>query len=269
MKIGTFIILKNESEYLGYHIMSLLDNVDEMIFADGNSTDGSLEILDYIKRKYDKDDKIKLFLNKDCKNLQEDYVTLFNWTLKQVKSDFVWFIHPDMICSNPEQIKTAIKSNAVRYFVNMDSIAGEKRDLHIVSGRSKKWATIYRNDFGLHYYGNYGTTEEDCYFRDFTGDMHEFYTLIKFLPYRIEESGINLIHYCDCKPYERRYERMLSCLKNINPNKDIKELAKIAESHPRVTLRDGDEFKFSLNGSLPEIFDRYKDEFEPLRKGVI
>lgn len=266
MKIGTFIILKNEAEFLGYHIMSILDYVDEMIFADGNSTDGSLEIIDYIKKKYDKEDKIRLFLDKDCKNLQEDYVNLFNWTLKQVKSEYVWFLHPDMICLNPETIKPSLETKGIRYFVGMESIAGETRDLRIVSGRGGKWATIYRNDYGLHYYGNYGTTEEDCYFSDFTGDRHEFYTLVKYLPYNILESGIKLVHFCDCKPYERRLGRMICCLKNINPTLSDERIEEIAKKHPRVTLKDGNEFKFTANEKQLEIFEKYKDEFEPLRR---
>ena len=203
MSIGTFIIIKNESEYVGYSIMSVLDQVDEMVFADGKSTDGTLEIIDYIKRKYDKDNKIKLFFDKDCKNLQDDYVDLFNWTLKQVKSDYAWFLHPDMICLNPESIKDSIKG-AIRYSVKMISVAGEERDLVISYGRGGRWASIFRNAYGLHYAGWYGVLEEDCYFRDFTGDEHEYYEAKKYLPYNIEKTEICLVHYCDCKPYARR-----------------------------------------------------------------
>ena len=60
-KLSTFTIIKNEIDYVGYHIMSLLDFVDEMVFSDGNSTDGTLELIKYIKQTYDRSDKIKLF----------------------------------------------------------------------------------------------------------------------------------------------------------------------------------------------------------------
>jgi glycosyltransferase involved in cell wall biosynthesis len=250
--------------------MSILDYVDELIFADGNSTDGTLEIIDLIKRKFDKGDKIKLFLDKDCKDLQQDYVSLFDWTLKQVKSDYAWFIHPDMICINPETIRPAIEKGGMRYHVGLVSIAGDKRELKFLEGRDGSWATIYRNAYGLHYYGNYGTAEEDCYFQDLTGDVHVFWKIQKRLPYQILDSGIKLIHYCDCKPYKRRYERMLKCLKNLYPERPEMDLEIEAAKHPRVNLKDGTYinkvFKFAPNDYIPEVFKRYAEHFEPLRK---
>ena len=265
--ISTFTILKNESEYIGYHIMSLLKYVNEMIFADGNSTDGTLEIIKYIQKKYDKEGKIKLFENKDCKNLDEDYVRLFNWTLKQCKSNYVWFIHPDMICLNPSIVLWSLNGD-IRYSINVKSLAG-KRDIEIIEGRGKTWATIYKNDYGLHFHGYYGNADEDFYFRDFTGSVHELYLKKKMLPYDIVETKINLIHYCDCKPYKRRYERMVNVLTIGNPSIPTDVCIESAKNHPRVTLENGSvgeiDFVFKkYGGNKPKEFKLY--DFERFRK---
>lgn len=271
MKISVFTIVKNEAEYIGYGIMSVLDYVDELVYADGNSTDGTLEIIEFIKHKYDKDDKIKLFKDKDCKDLREDYQKLFQWTLEQCKGDYVWFLHPDMICINPETIRQQILKG-VRYNVNVISLAGEDREKIITGGRSYKWYPIYKNDFGLHFYGYYGSDDEDFYFKAFTGDEHIFWSKKKFLPYRIEDTNITLYHFCDCKPYKRRLERMINILKINNPEATEEQCKEVAVNHPRVNLKDSiyqdKQFRFEeFKGDYPEVFSKYR-EFEKLRRGA-
>jgi len=264
MKLGTFTIVKNEAEFIGYGIMSVLDHVDEMVFADGNSTDGTIEIIEHIQKTYDKKGKIKLFKNKDCKNLQKDYVKLFNWTIAQCKSDYIWFLHPDMICT---KFKPLSYKN-IRYNVGMVSIAGDNRELIISEGRADKWATIFKNDYGLHYYGFYGSREEDMYFRDITGNSHIYYKQTT-TPYIIGDSCIELFHYCDTKPYTRRLQRMIRCLENQQPNASKSDIREFAINHPRVSLQNGTilraNFAFKHN-NLPksEVFDKYN--FERFRK---
>jgi len=264
--VSTFTIVKNEVEYVGYNIMSVLDYVDEMIFVDGNSTDGTIELVKYIQKTYDKEKKIKLFLNKDCKNLKDDYVRLFNWTLKQCTGEYLWYLHPDMICSNPQLIHRSLK-DGLRYSVKMISIAGERKDKVISSGRTNRWHTIYRNKFGLHYYGWYGTDEEDLYFADITGDEHINHLTVPNKPYRTFDTDIELYHYCDTKPYSRRFGRMVKVLET---NGFFYSTAKeIAKAHPRVTLETGiyrnTLFKFNrFEGKHPEVFKKY--DFSKFKK---
>ena len=268
MKLSCFIIIKNEAEYVGYCIMSILPYIDEFVFCDGNSTDGTIEIIEYIKKKYDKDNKIKLFKNKDCKDLRDDYVKLFNWTLKQCSGDYVWFLHPDMIVVNPEIIRQELeKEEAIRYSIKMVSFAGDHKHIW-TEGRTDTWATIFANKHGLHYWGWYGDANEDLYFRDITGSEHILYKTIPYLSYEIVNTKITAYHYCDTKPYKRRLGRMRNVLNNyVNINKDL--VNQIALSHPRVTLQKGvvDGRKFEIEKfrlSEPKIFGQYKEEFKRL-----
>jgi hypothetical protein len=162
-----------------------------------------------------------------------------------------------MICAKFEPLSY----KDIRYNVGMVSIAGENRDLVISEGRSNKWATIFKNDYGLHYYGFYGSNEEDMYFRDITGNDHTNYKQT-ILPYKIGESGIELYHYCDTKPYKRRLERMIRCLENQQPNASRSDIREFAINHPRVALQDGAilraNFAFKHNNlPLPEVFNKY------------
>ncbi len=263
--ISVFSIIKNEVEYVGYGLMSILDYVDEICYADGNSTDGTIELIEHIKSKYDKDNKIKLFKDKDCMDLQESYLKLNNWILNQCTKEYAWFLHPDMICLNPEKIREM--GDALRYTLKIASIAGERRELKIKEGRSDTWATIYKNAFGLHYHGYYGAQNEDLYFKDITEDEYIFWKELDYLPYEIADSGIRLYHYCDTKPYQRRLGRMKSVLKYGLGFKHDTGIEDIAKNHPRVTLQDSGEFKFEeFIGKQPEVFEKYKEEFDVFKR---
>jgi len=45
MSLGSFILIKNESQWIAPHILRVLPFIDQMVFFDGNSTDGTLEYL--------------------------------------------------------------------------------------------------------------------------------------------------------------------------------------------------------------------------------
>ena len=233
--ITAFTIIKNEVDYIGYSIMSILDYVDELVYADGNSTDGTIELIEHIKEKYDKDNKIKLFKNKDCKNLKGDYTRLFNWVLKQCTSDYVMFWHADMVMTNPEMFKN-IKEPTIRYFIKMVSfVRGGKK--YFKAGRCIRWHTIYKNDYGLHQYGDYGNVHEDFYFRDITGDEHIAYNMNYNLNYKTKDSKLVAHHFCEGKDYDRRLDKMIKSLVHCKWAKD--KAIKVAKNHPRVTLKSG------------------------------
>ena len=268
MKISVFTLIKNEVDYIGYCIMSILDYVDEFIYYDGNSTDGTIELIEYIKNKYDKTDKIKLFKNKDPKDLQDDYIKLFNGCLKKCTGDYIWFLHPDMIVVNPESIRSQIDGTSIRYNINMTSFAGNREHI-ITAGRSNKWATIFKNDFGLHFWGFYGHQHEDFYLRDITGEEHVLYACKKYKPYNIANTDIQSYHYCDTRPYMRRYDRMRKIL--LNNGYHVTRAVEDAKIHPRVTLESGSyqSQKFIIGkfiGKQPIVFDKYFNEFIRFKK---
>jgi len=268
MKISVFTVVKNEIDYIGYCIMSLLPHVDEFVYFDGNSTDGTLELIKHIQKKYDVENKIKLYENKDCIDLKQDYTRLFNECLNECTGDYVWFLHPDQIVINPDIIRSQIDGTAIRYNTNMVSFSGDREHI-IIEGRSNKWATIFKKDFGLHFYGTYGHQNEDFYFRDITGNEHIIYAAIKYLPYEIKNTDIQVYHYCDTKPYTRRYDRMVKIL--LNNGRHITRAVEEAKIHPRVTLSTGQymlhKFKIEdFTGNQPEIFSKYNDEFKEFKK---
>lgn len=267
MTVSVFSLIKNESAFIGYGLMSILDYVDEVVYFDGNSTDGTLALLDHIKTKYDTKNKIRVYLDKDFKDFKDAYVKKFNECMKECRGDYLWYLHPDMVLTSYGSLPERDKWTAKAFSVNMRSFAGESMEYEIVQGRTRTWKTIMRNAFGLHYYGAYGAQNEDMYFRAITGESHELYENMRLYPYRVEDSGIKLWHFCECKPLNRRKEKMDRVIRTVSGIKDEAEIEKILLSHPRVNL-DGKEKSFGVfefaerKDPLPEVFQKYKPEFD-------
>lgn len=243
--IGTFIIIKNEIPWIRAHLASWLPHVDEMVFFDGNSTDGTLEAIREAKNgRYG--EKIVLVEGKDPVDLAEDYVRIFDECLHTLKTDYAVFAHPDMLLDDPGQLRSL--GGDVAYFSTLRSFAAEPGGqlYEIKEGRTDRWKNIYRlrrPDLGLHYFGFYGAQNEDCYFSKITGSEHVFHgDRLDRYPYPIGDSGVKIFHFSDVRPYARRFSRMVSCLINQGYEKD--QADEIASKHPRVTLQDGRGFKF-------------------------
>lgn len=239
MSVGTYTIIRNEAQWIAAHILRILPHVDECVFFDGNSTDGTLEIVKAIRDEHAHGDKIKLYEGRDCANLQGAYVDLFNECLHSLSTDLAWFAHPDMWVVNPEAITNIANSDAVAASVKVRSFAGEPDGpLYEIKGRAEDWKAVARlrnPDLGAHYFGHYGVHNEDVYLRAITGDDHSHYgKYMDAYPYEVVPSGIELLHFSDVRPYARRLERMRTCLTNQGHN-----VAR-AETHPRVTLKPGD-----------------------------
>lgn len=268
MSIGIFQLVKNESAWVGPWLMRVLPFVDQVSIFDGNSTDGTLEIIGQIKEKHDPDGKIKLSLDKDPINLQDDYVRLFNACMLELDTDLAWFLHPDMWVENPEAIKQISESDCIAATTNFRSFAGDPDGkLYEIKGRAKAWKNIYRlrnPDLGAHYHGWYGAANEDIYFGHITGDQYEHHGQdFKKYPYEIMDVGLKALHFSDVRPYERRLNRMKVCLENQGYPKE--KVLEIAAKHPRVTLKDGSGFEF-VESEYPAEFLRWKDHFSPCLK---
>ena len=255
MKIGTYTLIKNEIDWIGPHLVSWLPYVDQMVFLDGNSTDGTLDVLmEFIKRHPD-GRKIKVFANKDPKDMQDYYVRLFNEAMSHLETDFAWFAHPDMLRISGD---FSGLGDAHAYTTTKISYAGEslKDQIYEISeGRADRWKDVMRRnnpDLGLHYYGHYGAQNEDVYFREITGEDHVFHGK-KFdkYPYEVKDSGVVMAHFSDVRNYGRRLSRMITSLQNQGLSKADAEI--LAPQHPRVTLKDDIGFKFVPVG-MPDCY---------------
>lgn len=261
MTAGTFTIIKNEILWIAEHLNSWLPHVDEMVFFDGNSTDGTLEVIKDFRSRHPFGKRIKLYEDKDPKDLRDDYIRVFNECLHSLGTDYAIFAHPDMILEDPGNI--AFLGDAHAYFSTMRSFAGEPggQVCEIKTGRFDRWKNIHRlrkPDLGLHYHGHYGAWNEDLYFSKITGNVHDRPTKrlpptegnkyaahpcdLEAYPYAIKDSGIKISHYSDVRPLSRRIDRMIKCLGNMGFNKE--ECASIAAKHPRVTLESVNGFSF-------------------------
>lgn len=269
MKVSIIGPVKNEAQFIGYSIMAVLPYVHEIIYACAKSDDGTDEILDYIKATYAKDKLVilrKPEYDFDVKDMKA-YNQSFNDCINAATGDACWFLHPDMIVTNPEAISKLGKGTA--WYTHISSYAKDFRT-KIVQGRTSRWKNIHAKKFGLHYYGGYGSQNEDFYHRDITGETYVHHgDRFGGYPFRVLDSGINVNHYCELKDFSRRYDKMVKCLTTLYPNSDPQALREMALSHPRVTLEQSSEmfgrFVFAESADLvPEVFQTYKEDFDKI-----
>lgn len=263
VSIGSYTLIKNERPWIGAHLASWLPHLDQMVFFDGNSTDGTLEIIKDFISHHPQGHKIKLAEDRDPENLQEDYVRLFNECMWSLDTDWAIFLHPDMIPVNPGAVKNI--KGGISYFCRMESYAGKNGQLLRISGRAERWKNIYRlrnPELGAHYHGFYGAANEDTYFSDITGDEHKFFgeDFGKY-SYEVKDSSLRIMHFSDVRTYERRLDRMVKCL--VNQGMTQEQAEKVAPAHPRVTLKDGDGLSF-IPAEYPEIFKTWWLHKEPI-----
>lgn len=245
--LASYTLIKNEAQFIAAHLLAWLPVLDQMVFYDGNSTDGTIEIIKAIRSENVHGHKIKLVEGRDPSDLQSDYVRTFNDCLGDVDHDLAVFIHPDMIPSKVPKNFNHL-NGALAATIGMRSFGGKPDGAlyEIVTGRGDRWKTIMRRrnpDLGLHYAGFYGTHEEDTYFSAITGDEHKNYApAFSLYPYEVVDSGLEILHFSDVRTARRRFERMVRCL--MNQGHTDERARAIAMYHPRVTLKDGEGFKF-------------------------
>jgi len=86
MQIWAHTLVKNEERYIWYAIMSVIDYIDKVMVWDTGSTDGTMKIVESIKKRYP--EKIEL---KECGEVTpEKYTVLRQKMLDRTNSD--WFM---------------------------------------------------------------------------------------------------------------------------------------------------------------------------------
>lgn len=268
MTIGSYTLLLNEAEWLPAHLSCFLPYLDQIVFFDGGSTDGSLEIVEDFQKKSKHGHKITLVKNKNPKNLKDAYVRMFNECMWTLKTDWAIFLHPDFWADNPEALHKI--KDGIAYYTHVRSFAGEPGGqlYEFTSGRSPIWTNIHRlrnPSLGAHYFGHYGAWNEGTYFSEITGEDHFFYgSNLAAYPYEIKDSGLKIRHFSDVRPYERRLGRMKTCLINQGRNPDTVEA--LAKTHPRVNFQEGGDFRFK-KAEYPDDFKFVSKVYAPMMRG--
>jgi glycosyltransferase involved in cell wall biosynthesis len=258
------MLVKDEAPWIAAHLSAWLPVLDQMVFADGGSKDGTLEILREFAANHPDGHKLHIY-HDDPKDLKGDYVRAFNVCLRKLNTDLAFFLHPDMYPSKlPADFKHLAGCTAAS--TKMRSFAGEGDKLSEIKGRGEVWKNLYRlrnPDLGAHYHGHYGAHNEDVYFEAITGDAYEHHgSNVHWYPYEVVDSGIEILHFSDVRPVERRYSRMLTCLTHQG---HAEKSADLARSHPRVTLKDGEGFKF-IPAEYPKEFAAARAKYAHLEK---
>ena len=273
MRVSVIAPLRNEAPWVGYSIMAALPGVFEFIYAvDPTSDDGSVELLLDLQKELGKD-KLKILLDKvfafDPMDMKA-YNYAFNACLEKMTGTAAFFLHPDMICHNPE-VLLALDPNPIAWWTNITSFAGDFNTV-ITKGRGTRWKNIHQNMHDLHYWGGYGSKNEDFYHRDITGDAHHFHgaNFAKY-PFKVADSGLEVSHFCELKSYRRRYEKMKLCMRTQYPTATDLAIEEMATQHPRVHLQNGPskfgEFQFQkVETTLPKVIEVYRDRFEAYTK---
>lgn len=278
MRISVIAPVKNEAQFIGFSIMAALPFVDEFLYGVSDaSTDGTLDLLYHIKNKY-AHEKLRIFTDL---RIDDGYVPLwefnpanmerynaaFNYLIDASKGDACFFLHPDMIITEGKPLE----GRAMAWYTTITSYAKDFNTV-ITKGRCDKWKNIHRKTLGLHYFGGYGSQNEDFYHSAITGKSYKHYgTEFSKYPFQVADSGIKINHYCELKPYARRLEKMKECLKTLYPGSDRVSLEEAASQHPRVTLEPSSrrfgEFAFDQSKEpIPHVFERYEKEFSQFIK---
>lgn len=272
MRISVIAPVKDEFQWIGYSIMACLDYVHEFIYSlDSASSDFTRELLHHIKDKYAHEKLTIIDLPTFNPLDTEAYNNAFNVCIDKATGDACWFLHPDMLVTNPESILT-MPVDAMAWWTTVTSFAGDFQTV-ISKGRCDKWKNIHRKKFRLQYLGGYGSVNEDFYHLDITGkSLKHFGQEFSRYPFGVQDSGIKVNHYCELKSYKRRLEKMKLCLKTQAPYAGNELIEEMAIQHPRVTLEQSSsrfgEFEFKKDESIqiPEVIQKYQDEFSQFAK---
>lgn len=93
MKISVHSLVKNEERYLWYSVMSIVNQVDEVLLWDTGSTDGSIEIAKQLQKQFP--DKIKLRFFNDVD--KDEFTKLRQKMLEETKADWVFILDGDEV----------------------------------------------------------------------------------------------------------------------------------------------------------------------------
>lgn len=272
VRISVVTPVLNECPWIGYSIMAALPFVHEFVYVlDEKSSDGTRELLHHVKDKYAHEKLVILDHPTFHPSDMLKYNQSFARCIEKMTGNAAWFLHGDMIVT--EGPKDGVPDHAMAWWTRVISYAGDMQTV-ITKGRCTQWKNIHAKKMGLHYYGGYGSQNEDFYHAEITGKAYKAYgTEFSKYPFPVADSGIVVNHYCENKDYARRLEKMKTCLKELHPYFSDSHIHDLALVHPRVNL-DTKTTEFGLfefkksDAPIPSVFDEYK-EFESFKKEAV
>lgn len=278
MRISVVGPVLNECPWIGFSILAALPVVHEFVYAlDQKSSDGTRELLHHVKDKYAHEKLVILDHPTFHPSDMKAYNNSFNRCIQESTGDAVWFLHPDMIVSSTSCVENdpfgqnLMNDKSMAWWTHMTSYAGDFETV-ITKGRTDKWKNIHAKKMGLHYFGGYGSQNEDFYHSDITGKSYKHYgSEFSKYPFQVSNSGIKVNHYCELKEYARRLEKMQLCLRTLYPDVTAEKIEELSAQHPRVTLEQSSNqfgsFEFSeAKEPIPDVFQKYGDEFRSFKK---
>lgn len=273
MRVSVIAPVLNEAPWIGFSIMAALPYIHEFVYTlDEKSDDGTRELLFHVKQKYAHEKLVILEHPTFHPHDMRAYNAAFNVAIDKASGEAVMFLHPDMIVT--DWPADGLQEDPLAWWVRVTSYAGDMKTV-ITKGRADQWKNIHAKRFGLHYFGGYGSQNEDLYHSDITGKSYRHYgTEFSKYPFEVAASGIKVNHYCELKDYRRRLEKMKLCLKTLAPGSSETAIDEAALAHPRVTLDPSNkkfgEFAFKeAQEPVPEVFEKYGAEFESFTKGEL
>lgn len=273
MRVSVVSPVLNEVDFIGYSILACLDEMHEFVYSlDAKSDDGTRELLHHIKDKYAHEKLTILEIPTFHPHDMKAYNNAFDVCIEKATGDACMFLHADQIITNPKTL-LEMKEGPMAWTTSLTSYAGDFQT-QITKGRAKTWKNIHAKQLGLIYRGGYGSQNEDFYHSDITGNVYShFGEDLLLYPYEVAKSGIEINHYCECKTYRRRLEKMKLCIETQNPGITTDKLLVISTNHPRVTLESSSklfgEFEFTKTDKpIPDVFEKYKEEFDSFKKEV-
>lgn len=273
IRISAVTPVLNEAPWIGFSILAALPYLDEFVYLlDEKSDDGTRELLFHVKQKYAHEKLVIVDHPTFHPHNQAAYNNAFNVGIAKATGNACMFLHPDMIITDGP--KDGIPEGAMAWWVAMKSFAGDMKTV-ISKGRCGQWKNIHAKKMGLHYFGGYGSQNEDFYHSEITGKTYKhFGTDFSNYPFKVTEAGIKVNHYCENKDYTRRLEKMKLCLKTLYPDFSDERIAEIAVQHPRVSLEESSQqfgrFEFEKSQEpVPEVFEKYGEEFNAFKKELV
>lgn len=156
MSLSVITPVLNEATFLPLYLKSVTSYADEIIIVDGGSTDGSIELIESYKGKYN----IRLFIQKQGTAYTDEWneSVVRNFMVDQAKGDWIANIDADEIFDDALQAAISermIHTNADVFLFPMINFWRDPWTVRVNAPNDERWANdivrMWRNRRGIRY----------------------------------------------------------------------------------------------------------------------